>query len=221
MGKTTTITVRVPVEYLERIKQVSDNRNAFVVEAIEEKLNPHKIESDLTEKEKRECIKGAKNLNDVMQDLILREAARRENFLSTMDNETFAKLVAARLPKELQDEGELDADVLSLDGCLKMLPGIEDLTKELNKVKGALWKAEHERDLNKKLLEHSKGKVELGELMEEVYRAAVGYAVNIVIRKGYPGFGDGGGITESGYSDIAEEVKKVLNGMEIYRRKKC
>lgn len=211
-----TVTVRISLDLAERIKAATDNRNGFIVEAIEEKLNPIKPEP-LTEKEQREVLKGAKNLNDLMQDLILQEAVERKNFLRTMDNEAFAKLVAARLPKELQNEGELDADVLSLQECLSMLPSVPDLTAELNKVKGLLYKAERERDINLKLLEHGKNKAQLAELMDMLYRKVVEYAVDLVARRNLPGFGDGGGISDRSAAEIAETVRKELDQLKIYR----
>jgi len=217
MSSTTTITIRVPVELVDRIKAVSDNRNAFVIEAIKEKLNPVRQEAELTDSEKRAALKGAKNLSDVMQDLILQEAARRKNFLDKMDDETFAKLVASRLPKENADNSDMEKNVLTLQACLDMLPAVEDIAAELNRVKGELFKAERERDMNLALLRHGKEQVTLAELMTEVYRGAAEYAVNMIARRNLPGFGDGGGLTDKAYADIAEEVRSALAGMRIHR----
>ena len=217
--KTQPVTIRYSLDLLKRIDSVCDNRKSFFIDAAEAKLNPIKLEESLTEKEQKLAIKGAKNLTDVMQDLILQETSRRKNFLGKMDDETFAKLVASRLPKENQENGDIEANVLSLRECLSMLPDIEDITQELNRVKGLLYKAERERDLNIKLLEHSKGKVDLGELMKLVYRGSVEYCINLIARKNLPGFGEGGGITDKAYADISSEVERDLEGLEIYRRK--
>lgn len=217
--KTQPVTIRYSLDLLKRIDSVCDNRKSFFIDAAEAKLNPIKLEESLTEKEQKLAIKGAKNLTDVMQDLILQETSRRKNFLEKMDDETFAKLVASRLPKENQENGDLEANVLSLRECLSMLPDIEDITQELNRVKGLLYKAERERDLNMKLLEHGKNKIELGELMELVFRGAVEYCVNMIARRNLPGFGEGGGITDKAYSDISSEIKRELETLEIYRRK--
>ena len=214
MRKTTTLTIRVSPELIERLKAATDNRNKFILEAIEEKLNPVKLPA-----EQKNAIRGAKTLTDVMQDLILQEAQRRQNFLSRMDDETFAKLVAGRLPKEQQDAGEIEADVLSLRACLDQLPETADLSDELKKVKGELFKTQRERDLNQALLSHGANKIELGELMELVYRSAVEYACDLIARRELPGFGDGGGLTAQAYEEIAADVKKELERLEIYRRK--
>lgn len=219
MRKTTTLTIRVTPELLERLKAATDNRNKFILEAIEEKLNPVKLPAELTPTEQKNAIRGAKTLTDVMQDLILQEAQRRQNFLSRMDDETFAKLVAGRLPKEQQDASEVEADVLSLRACLDQLPDTSDLSDELKKVKGELFKTQRERDLNKALLEHGANKIELGELMELAYRSAVEYAADLIARRELPGFGDGGGLTPQAYEEIAAEVKKELDLLQIYRRK--
>lgn len=215
--KTTVISLRVPVELVERIDGAADNRSAFIIEAIKEKLNPVRQEAELTDTEKRQALKGAKNLSDVMQDLILQEAARRKNFLDKMDDETFARLVASRLPKETSDTGDMEKNVLSLRACLDMLPQVEDVTAELNRVKGELYKAERERDMNLALLRHGKGKEELSGLMTEVYRCAVEYAVDLVARRSLPGFGDGGGLTDKAYADIAGEVRAALGQMKLHR----
>lgn len=216
MTNSRVLSVRISLDLLDRLKKAApDNMSAFCAEAIEEKLNPVKVE-ELTNKEKREVLQGAKNLSDLMQDLILQEVAQRKNFLKTMDNETFAKLVAARLPKELQDDGERDADVLSLESCLKMLPGVDDMTAELNKLKGLLHKTEHERDINYKVLEYSKGRVDLAGVVKTIYTGCVEYVVELVSRKNLPGFGDGGGLTDAGYSEIGEEVKEELNRLKVW-----
>ncbi len=217
--KTTTLTIRVSPDLITRIKAATDNRNKFILEAIEEKLNPVHLPAELTPTEQKNAIRGAKTLTDVMQDLILQEAQRRQNFLSRMDDETFAKLVAGRLPKEQQDAGEVEADVLSLRACLDQLPDVSDLSDELKKVKGELFKAERERDLNRQLLAHGENKVELGELMELVYRSAVEYAADLIARRELPGFGDGGGLTPQAYAEIAADVKAELDRLLIYRRK--
>lgn len=217
--KTVPIAIRISVDLLERIDNACDNRSKFFIEAAHQKLNPIQLDEDLTDREQQLAIKGAKNLTDIMQDLILQETSRRKNFLGKMDDETFAKLVASRLPKENLDNGDLESEVLSLRECLSALPTIEDITQELNRVKGLLFKAERERDLNKKLLEHGKGKADLGELMDLVFRGAVEYCVNLIARRQLPGFGDGGGLTDKAYSDISADVKRSLEKLEIYRRK--
>ena len=216
MKTTKTVTIRLNADLLERIDAVADNRSKFFCEAAIEKLNPVKLDAELTDQEKRNVIKGAKNLSDMMQDLIFQEAGRRKNFLNKMDDESFARLVASRLPKEAQDNSDLENEVLSLRECLSMLPEIEDLTLELNRVKGKLFKAEHERDLNLKLLK-LRGDIDLPEIMETLYRFAVEYAVDRIARNNLPGFGDGGGLSDKAYADIASDVKRDLEAVKLYR----
>ena len=69
MKTTTTVTIRLNADLLERIDAVADNRSKFFCEAAIEKLNPVKLDAELTDQEKRNVIKGAKNLSDMMQDL--------------------------------------------------------------------------------------------------------------------------------------------------------
>ena len=96
------------------------------------------------------------------------------------------------------------------------MPEIEDLTLELNRVKGKLFKAEHERDLNLKLLK-IRGDIDLPEIMETLYRFAVEYAVDRIARNNLPGFGDGGGLSDKAYADIASDVKRDLEAVKLYR----
>ena len=218
-GKSVTVSLRMEPELVERISAATDNRNRFIIEAVKEKLNPVRLDDALTDREKTAAIKGAKNISDLMQDLILQEAARRKNFLNRIDDETFAKLVASRLPKESSGDDDMEKNVLSLRSCLDRMPAVADLTAELAKLKGQLYKAEKERDLNLTLLRHADGKAELAELMKLCFNSAVAYAVDLVARNNLPGFGDGGGISELAYSETAEIVRKALEEMKVYRSK--
>jgi len=216
--KTVSVTIRISEEMLKAIDSVADNRSQFIIEATDAKLNPEKYKGDgLSDKEKAAVLKGAKNINDFMRDAILQEASKRERFLSSLSNEDFAKLITARLPKEAGDNTDLEADVLSLRECLAMLPSVEDITLELSKMKGNLFKTERERDLNLALLKHNENKVQLAELMESIYRGVVEYTADLIARGSFPGFGDGGGLSARGYADIAQKVKRELAEMELYR----
>ena len=54
---------------MKRIDALNGNRGDFVKSAIEEKLNPAKIDvPELTNKEKRGVLKDAKKLSDLLND---------------------------------------------------------------------------------------------------------------------------------------------------------
>lgn len=214
---TISVSFRISEELLARIDQATNNRSQFFVSAVEEKLSPVKAE-ELSDKEKRDVLKGAKTLNDLLKDAMMQRLAKDKNFLDHLDGVEFARLVAGRLPKEEGADAGLEQDVLSLSECIDMLPGIDDITRELCRVKGELFKVERERDINLKLLKHAENKVELGELMELVFRGAVEYAVDLVARNHLPGFGDGGGLSAKGYAEISDVVKKELQAMELHRK---
>lgn len=217
MRKTQMVTLRVSVELLEKIDAVAKNRSKFFLEAAEKMLSA--VPSvELTVSEKREVLKDAKTVTEIMREAMIQRLQKEQGLLDSMPKDEFLKLVMARLPKEVNPDGDLEEEFLSLKECLDGLPLVEDISRELNKVKGELYKAEKERDMNKALLEHGKGKKELGELMDLVYRSAVEYAVNLVARRSLPGFGDGGGLPDAEYGRIAEEVKKALEGLAVYRR---
>ena len=219
--KSKVISERLPLELLEKIDELTANRNGFIQEAVAAKLKG--VEAipvkELTDMEKREVLKEGKGLSELLHDAMLKRLQQESDLLNDMPKEEFLKLVAGRLPKEENTDAGLERDVLSLRACLAGMPDMADVTKELNRVKGELFKAEHERDLNLALLRHGENKATLGELMSVVYRGAVEYTVELVARNALPGMGEGGGLTERGYDEIARTVKKEMDTLEIYRKK--
>lgn len=211
---------RVSDELLARIDEQSSNRTGFVIDAIKEKLARIEnggVEAKVVAEPNAGVVDG--NAQLTFQKALLAEAKRRPDFLSKLDNDTFAKLFASRLPKDAQTDGELEADVLSLKSCLERMPSMPDLTADLNRVRGLLCKAEHERDMNLKILEHNKNKCELAELMKFIWKGAVEYVSEMVARGNLPGFGDGRGITEKAYSEISRKVEGMLEDMRVFRGK--
>ena len=113
--KTIPIAVRMSEELVKQIDVVADNRARFIIEAVRYKLDPESFDSpDLTDKEKRDVLRGAKNLSEVMSEALLNETKRRKNFLASMSNEELARLISVRLPKEVDGSANLEADILSL-----------------------------------------------------------------------------------------------------------
>lgn len=96
------------------------------------------------------------------------------------------------------------------------MPGIEDITRELNRVKGELFKTRTERDLNLKLLKHSRNQAELAELMGAVYLGAVEWVVDMVTRNSLPGIGEGGGLTPRGYEHVAKKVEQEMKKLSLH-----
>lgn len=197
---------------------MSENRSEFIKAAIEEKLNPVKM-PDMTKAEKREVVRDAKTMTDLMRDAIKQRLQQESDLLIDMDKGDFVQLVARMLPKEEVGSGDLEQDVLSLRESISALPGMEDITKELNRVKGELHKVTLERDLNLKLLKHNKDRESLGALMDMLFSKVVEYAANLVARNSLPGIGEGGGLTEKGLYEISLVVRDELEKLDIYRKK--
>ena len=211
---------RISDELLARIDEQSSNRTGFVVDAIKEKLSRLENggrEAKVVAEPNAGIVDG--NAQLLFQKALIAEAQKRPDFLSKLDNDTFAKLFASRLPKDVQTDGELEADALSLKSCLERMPSMPDLTADLNRVRGLLCKTEHERDMNLKILEHNKNKCELGELMKFIWKGAVEYVSEMVARGNLPGFGDGRGITDKAYEEIARKVEGMLEDMRVFRGK--
>lgn len=214
--KTIPIAVRMTEQMVKEIDAIADNRARFIIDAVRYKLDPESFEgSDLTDKEKKDVLKGAKNLHEIMSEALLHEAQRRKNFLAGMSNEDLAKLMSARLPKELDGNVDLESDVLSLQKCISALPGMDDVTEELNRIKLEYAKLEARWKTAKNLLNHVQHKETFEELMENIYRHLIEYVVEMVVRNALPGMGEGGGLTAAGYAEIADRVKADLDKMRV------
>ena len=216
--KNAVISLRLPVDLVERIDNLSKNRTEFIKAAIEEKLNPVKM-PEMTKAEKREVIRDAKSMTDMMRDAIKQRLQQETDLLSDMERGDFISLVARLLPKEEQTNADLEQEVLSLRESITALPSMEDITKELNRAKGDLVKVTLERDLNLKLLKHSKDREGLADLMGLLFKGVVEYTANLVARNSLPGVGEGGGLTEKGLFEISQVVREELEKLEIYRKK--
>jgi hypothetical protein len=217
--KTIPVAVRMTEQMIKEIDAVADNRARFIIDAVKYKLDPESFEgSDLTDKEKRDVLKGAKNLQEIMSEALLHEARRRKNFLAGMSNEDLAKLISVRLPKEVDGNSDLESDVLSLQKCVKALPGVADVTGELNNVKLEYRKLVAKYKTAKSLLNHVQHKETFLELMENIYRELVEYIVEMVARNALPGLGDGGGLSDAGYREISDRVRKDFDKLKLSGR---
>ena len=214
--KTIPIAVRMSEEMVKEIDAVADNRARFIIDAVKYKLDPESFEgADLTDREKKDVLKGAKNLHEMMSEALLKEAQRRKNFLASMSNEDLAKLVASRLPKEIDNNADLEGDILSLHKCISALPGMSDVTQELNNIKLEYSRLESKYKTAKSVLNHVQHKETFQELVENIYHYVIEYTVEMVARNALPGIGDGGGLSERGYADIADRVRADLEKMKI------
>lgn len=214
MSTTSNISVRLSNDLLDRIAATGITRNAFIKEAIEEKLNPVRM-PDLTRSEQKAVIKEAKNLNEIMRDAMMQRLQSERNLLKDLPKDEFVQMVVRLLPKENLDNSDLEGDVLSLQKSISSLPGMEDITEELNRVKHEYEKLEARWKTARSLLNHVQHKETFAELMENIYRYLIEYVVEMVVRNALPGLGDGGGLTAAGYAAISERVKSDLEKMKI------
>lgn len=219
---TQSVSVRLAVELVERMDRACANtggRTVFISEAIQQKLDPIDLGDapDLTDTEKKKLLKSAGSLNDILSDRLLQEAQRRNNFLKHLDDAEFARLVAGRLPKEAPGDKDLTKDILSLSKCLEGLEEEADLTAELSKVKGQLFKVERELEINLKLMRHKDPGRELSDLMESIYRCCVEFVLDLIIRESIPGMMSGGGLSEQGRKEISNRVKSDLSDLRLHR----
>lgn len=217
MASTSVISVRVSNDLLERIAATGVQRNAFIIGAIEEKLNPVQM-PELNKTEQKAVVKEVKTLNELMKDAMLQRLQQERDLLTDMPKDEFAQLVIRLMPKENLSDTDLEADVMSLQKCIAQLPGMADVTEELNRVKNEYRKLVGKYKTAKHLLDHVQHKETFLELMENIYRELIEYVVEMVARNALPGIGDGGGLTDAGYREIADRVKKDFEKLKLSGR---
>ena len=207
--KTKVISLRITDDLFTRMERViqGGNRNVWISEAIEEHLGPRIAANDSVSSNTDAGTDSS--IEQIMKEALQRTLKEKPNFLSKLTDIELARLAVSKMAKDTSEK-ETKEDMFSLLECLEMLPATEDITKELNRVKGELYKAEKERDMNAELLKYYKGNPAEG-FVSAVYKGAVEYTVGLVARNALPGFGDGGGLTAAGYAAIAAEVKKELD----------
>ena len=177
-------------------------------------MNPVRM-PDLTKAEQKAVIKETRNLNEIMRDAMLQRLQSERNLLKDLPKDEFVQMVVRLLPKENLDGGTLEEDVLSLQKCIAALPGMSDITEELNRVKLEYAKLAAKYKTAKKLLNHVQHKETFADLMEGIYRHLIEYVVEMVVRNSLPGLGDGGGLNAAGYVAIAERVKVDLEKLKL------
>lgn len=224
MGKSKCFSIRISEELLERLEKElkGGNRNGWIEDAIRAKIDSKGVSVELTDKDKSKIVKGAQGLDQMIDDALKDAIKNRKDFLEHLTPAELARLAASRLPKTDSGDKEVKTDILSLENCLAALPLTEDITKELSTVKGKLFQTEQEKEILESLVKVWKKKAaeesvitELEEYTGRVYRGAVECALDIIIRRSLPGFGDGGGITAQGYNEIARLVKIELEGFGV------
>lgn len=215
MANTSNISVRLSNELLDRIASSGMTRNAFIKEAVEEKLRPKIEMPELTKSEQKAVIKEAKTLTDFVHNAMMRRLQQQQDLLDDLPKDEFAQMVVRLLPKESVGDADLEGDVLSLQNCISALPGMSDITEELNRVKLEYAKLLAKYKTAKKLLNHVQHKESFAELMEGIYRHLIEYVVEMVVRNALPGLGDGGGLSAAGYALISERVKVDLEKLRV------
>lgn len=218
MANTSNISVRLSNDLLDRIAATGVTRNAFIKEAIEEKLNPKIPMPELTKAEQKMVIKEAKTMTDYVRNAMMTRLMQEHDLLDNIPKDEFAQMVVRLLPKENAGDADLEADILSLQKCIGALPGMSDMTEELNRVKLEYAKLAAKYKTAKRLLNHVQHKETFAELMEGIYQHLIEYVVEMVVRNALPGIGDGGGLTASGYAAISDRVKLDLEKLKLTGR---
>lgn len=195
---------------------VGGTRNKFIVDAIKEKLSRLNA-SALTIPEERRMIAQTKGIAEMIDAQIAEALNKRVDAIEQLSSVDLAKLAISRLPKQV-NEGDQEKQIVSLVECIKTLPGMDDVTDTLTKVKGDIKKLEFEFELVKArydtILKTLRGDCGLNDVLREyldtVYQNACIFVCDAVSRGMYPGFGDERGCRGDEYSKVEKIIKEVL-----------
>lgn len=86
-------------------------------------------------------------LNELFDNALLKQFENNPEVIGELEPKTLADLVVRRLPKVQDINADLERDLLNLQDCLNKLPAIDDLTKELGKLRSDIKRWETHDDL--------------------------------------------------------------------------
>lgn len=157
---TVVINIRIEKEILAEIeKQVnSRGRNRWVVQAIRQALRRDEVPAELTTQQTIDRADTEQQL-DLLLDKHLVAALQKDNPLGSLTESELAKLAVQRAPKTQNSSEQIQQDVMSLTECIKMLPNIEDITKELSHTRHQLSRLQAECEINSAINKVMKAKL--------------------------------------------------------------
>lgn len=144
-----------------------------------------------TVKEEMELLENKKSLDKLLDDALLKEALRDPAaLLAGMDQKQKTDLMLKRLPKVQGVDVELEQQAISLKECLEMMPGMDDISKEVSKAKNARAKAELQLEMEKSVVLVLKRKLKktldwqnLKDFLDEAGRMMNRYAKDCDVRE--------------------------------------
>lgn len=218
-NKTRMISFRVTdKEYANIVAASGGNVSRFMKTCLREYILGFKAGEGLVSLdtgEKQEVLRKAGEIVNNFDAAILQRMTRDKDFLLKLDDKTFIDIVKQRMPKFSGIDSDLEGDLFSLGKFVGGLPGTVDLSEKLNETRLELYKATHERDLAREMLSERFDSEERRAFAERVYSFAVGYAMQLLVRRRLPGLGDADGLDDAGMLGVREAVERMMSEVEL------
>ncbi len=206
--KTRTISIRVSEKLYGAILGAAgkDSVTSWILKAVEERLNGGSSGIEKASVRKGSGSVGSAGFMDGLESWL--EA--HPDWLNELPGDQAARIAAQIFPKLADRDMDAEKDALSLKESLSHLPLPEDLTRELSRVKGELFKAEHERDFALSLLKKCGDAERKRAFMALVLGGVKEIVFQWLVRESYSGMGSGGGLTEEGKERVAKEALRFI-----------
>ena len=218
--KSRTISLRIPEKLYQRLQEVANGGSvsSWITRAIEDRLEnrPVVVTGKLSERQQQKVVTAQVQAGRTVIETVNDFIASNPDWFAKLPDDQQGKIISAIGLKLAQKSDGTDAGTVSLRDSLRGLDQMEDITEELSRVKGMLFKAEHERDVALQLCHHCRDHAEKEAFVELAWEGWTEVCWQWLVRNSLPGIGDGGGLTEAGREAVAKEVlgwlkKNVLN----------
>lgn len=212
--KTRTISLRIPEKLYQRLQEASNGGSvsSWITRAIEDRLEnrPVVIAGTLTERQQQKVVTAQVQAGRTVIETVNDFIAANPTWFEKLPEDQQGKIISAIGLKLAQRSDGTDAGTVSLRESLKGLDQMEDITSELSRVKGELFKAERERDMALQVCHRCRDINEKSAFVELAWEGWTEVCWQWIVRNALPGIGDGGGLTEAGREEVAKEVLKWL-----------
>lgn len=134
-------------------KCAGTDRTAVIIQLMQDFVGADAPSAGLDAKDKAVIYDGEVKISKLVNTLALKALqARGDRVFGKLTDSELAKLVISQLPKPKDVDADLEKDMLSLKNALAKLPAIDDITGELSRVKFALNRLTHEREVQQAVI---------------------------------------------------------------------
>lgn len=202
--------MRIPEKLYQRLQEVSNGGSvsSWITRAIEDRLEnrPVVVTGTLTAKQQQGVVNAQVQAGRTVIETVNDFIASNPDWFAKLPEDQQGKIISAIGLKLAQRSDGTDAGTVSLRDSLLGLDQVEDITKELSRVKGLLFKSERERDIALQVCHHCRDKAEKEAFVELAWEGWTEICWQWLVRNSLPGIGDGGGLTDRGREAVAKEA---------------